>query len=69
MRAGDCGLPGRFSVVRGYLKDAARRIVAGDPILRARQWTIWNANKVVKCVAGRPDLWFRDIYFRIRMIR
>lgn len=57
-RGGAGTLLGRFTIRRDSRPDFAQRLAANDPIVRWREWGLWNAKKLAKAV-------LRDAYPRL----
>jgi peptidoglycan/xylan/chitin deacetylase (PgdA/CDA1 family) len=51
-RVGDCRVLGRYALRRDSPPDLAGRLVRRRPLARLRQWTAWNAKKVLKKSLG-----------------
>ena len=48
-----CLVLGRYSFKTTSRAAEAARLAAGDPVLRAAQWVVWNGKKAVKTVSPR----------------
>ena len=56
MRVGSCTVLGRYTLRRDDPGSRAAALVAAPPGARARQWSIWNAKKVLKALGGESYL-------------
>jgi hypothetical protein len=63
MRVGSCTVLGRYTLRRDDPGSRAADLVAASNRARVRQWSIWNAKKVLKALGGASYLRVRARVF------
>jgi len=58
----DCRVVGRFCVKRGTPDDEVLGLVTGEGAHRLRHWTMWNAKKLAKRIAGPAYLGAQKLF-------
>ena len=56
MRVGSCTVLGRYTLRRDDAGSLAAALVADASGARVRQWSVWNAKKVLKALGGESYL-------------